>query len=104
MIVDHAGAEPVWRISLSDRPPPEWIRYFGCQPALTSACRPTLASFDRATILFTSDEAWVGAWMEQIHRWVNAANTAYLAARDQRRQDLFVIRGGEATDVGEITT
>jgi len=85
--VDNQGFQTVWRLSISERPSPEWIQSFGQQQDTTMLCRPALITFHRAGILFTSDSARLSAWVKYIDKWMRAANVAVAAAHEKRRQE-----------------
>ena len=87
MAVDNLGFQTVWRISISERPTPEWIQYFGQQQDATVLCKPTLVSFHRAGILFTSDAARLSTWVKYLDKWTRATNVAVAAAHEKRRQE-----------------
>ncbi len=46
MAVDNLGFQTVWRVSISERPTPEWIQHFGQQHDATMLCKPTLVQVD----------------------------------------------------------
>jgi len=85
--VDNLGFQTVWRISISERATPEWIQCFGQQQDATMLCKPTLVSFHRAGILFTSDAARLSTWVKYIDKWTRATNVAVAAAHEKRRQE-----------------
>jgi hypothetical protein len=87
MAVDNLGFQTVWRISISERPTPEWIQLFGQQQDATMLCKPTLVSFHRAGILFTSDAARLSTWVKYLDKWTRATNVAVAAAHERRRQE-----------------
>jgi len=85
--VDNLGFQTVWRISISERPSVEWIRCFGWQQEGTVSCKPTLVSFHRTGILFTSDAARLATWVKYIDKWTRATNVAVAAAHERNRQE-----------------
>jgi len=87
MAVDNLGFQTVWRVSISERPTPEWIQHFGQQHDATMLCKPTLVSFHRAGILFTSDAARLSTWVKYLDKWTRATNVSVAAAHEQRRQE-----------------
>ncbi len=87
MAVDNLGFQTVWRVSISERPTPEWIQHFGQQHDATMLCKPTLVSFHRAGILFTSDAARLSTWVKYLDKWTRATNVSVAAAHEKRRQE-----------------
>ena len=85
--VDNQGFQTVWRLSISERPSPEWIQCFGQQQETTMLCRPALVSFHRTGILFTTDSARLSTWVKYIDKWMRGANVTVAAAHERRRQE-----------------
>lgn len=87
MAVDNLGFQTVWRISINERPSPEWIQCFSQQQEGSALCSPVLVSFHQTGILFTSDSAGLSTWVKFIEKWTRAANAAVATAYELRRQE-----------------
>ena len=76
-----------WEAQLSAAPPPAWMECFKQSGEASSfastAPRPQRVTFDRATVVFDSDEAHVEQWIEAIDRWMALADARYAVALDE---------------------
>ncbi|PYN04572.1 MAG: hypothetical protein DME02_21455 [Candidatus Rokuibacteriota bacterium] len=76
-----------WEVQLSATPPPEWLEFFkqsGGPPASSAAApRPQRVTFDRASIVFKSDEDHVEQWIQAIDRWIAWAEARYAVSLDE---------------------
>jgi hypothetical protein len=75
-----------WEVQLSVAPPPEWLEFFkqsGDASATATAPRPQRVVFDRASVVFKSDEDHVEQWIEAIDKWIASAEARYVMSLDE---------------------
>jgi hypothetical protein len=75
-----------WEVQLSVAPPPEWLEFFkqsGDASATATAPRPQRVIFDRASVVFKSDEDHVEQWIEAIDKWIASAEARYVMSLDE---------------------
>jgi hypothetical protein len=61
-------------VALSATPSPAWRRVFQAPDEWTEPCHPSRITVKQRMLVFTSEEARVPRWMEQIDKWIAAAN------------------------------
>lgn len=75
-----------WEVQLSVAPPPEWLEFFkqaGDASAPATSPRPKRVIFDRASVVFKSDEDHVEQWIEAIDKWIASAEARYVMSLDE---------------------
>ncbi len=75
-----------WEVQLSVAPPPEWLEFFkqaGEASASATSPRPQRVIFDRASVVFKSDEDHVEQWIEAIDKWIASAEARYVMSLDE---------------------
>jgi len=75
-----------WEVQLSVAPPPEWLEFFkqaGEASAPATSPRPQRVIFDRASVVFKSDEDHVEQWIEAIDKWIASAEARYVMSLDE---------------------
>jgi hypothetical protein len=77
-----------WEVQLSATPPAEWLELFKLsdESARTPARR---VEFDRASLVFKSEEDQVAQWIESIDRRIAATNARHLTNLEQVRRERF---------------
>jgi hypothetical protein len=74
-------------VQLSTIPPPAWLEFFkqagGASASSATAPRPQRVTFDRASIVFKSDEDHVEQWIEAIDKWIAGAEARYVLSLDE---------------------
>ena len=68
------GSEYQLSVSLNAAPSREWRRVFQAPEEWTEPCHPSRITVKHRELIFTSEEARVRVWMEQIDKWIAAAN------------------------------
>ena len=68
------GSEYELNVTLNATPSPEWRRVFQAPDEWSEPCHPSRITVKGQTMIFTSEEARVKVWMEQIDKWIAAAN------------------------------
>ena len=75
-----------WEVGLSAVPSPAWLEFFkqsGEAPSFSASPRPQRVTFDRASVVFKSDEDHVEQWIEAIDEWIAAAEARYVMSLDE---------------------
>jgi hypothetical protein len=77
-----------WEVQLSATPPPAWLEFFkqsggASTSSATAAPRPQRVTFDRASVVFKSDEDHVEQWIEAIDKWIAWAEARYVMSLDE---------------------
>ena len=90
-----------WEVELSAVPSREWLEFFkkaGAASATSapSSLQPGRVTFDRASIVFKSDEHHVEAWIESLDTWIAAAGARYLMSLDEADRERSVRLEAEA--------
>ena len=68
------GSEYELNVTLNATPSPEWRRVFQAPEEWSEPCHPSRITVKGQMLIFTSEEARVRVWMEQIDKWIAAAN------------------------------
>jgi hypothetical protein len=68
------GSQYELSVTLNAPPSPEWRRVFQAPDEWSEPCHPSRITVKGQTMIFTSEEARVKVWMEQIDKWIAAAN------------------------------
>ncbi len=68
------GAEYDLSVTLNATPSPTWRRLFQAPEEWKEPCHPSRITVKQRMLIFTSEEARVRLWMEQIDQWMAAAN------------------------------
>jgi len=89
-----------WEVQLSAAPPPEWLQFFkqsgGASVSSSTAPRPQRVIFDRASVVFKSDEDHVEQWIEAIDKWIAAAEARYVLSLDEASRQRSIRLDDEA--------
>ncbi len=89
-----------WEVQLSAAPPPEWLQFFkqsgGASVSSGTAPRPQRVIFDRASVVFKSDEDHVEQWIEAIDKWIAAAEARYVLSLDEASRQRSIRLDDEA--------
>jgi hypothetical protein len=68
------GSEYELSVALDATPSPEWRRFFQAPDEWSEPCHPSRITVKHRMLIFTSEEARIRVWMEQIDKWIAAAN------------------------------
>jgi hypothetical protein len=68
------GSEYELSVTLNATPSPEWRRIFQAPDEWSEPCHPSRITVKHRMLIFTSEEARVRVWIEQIDKWIAAAN------------------------------
>ena len=68
------GSEYELSVALSGTPSPGWRRAFEAPDEWSEPCHPSRITVKNRMLIFKSEEARVRQWMEQIDKWIAAAN------------------------------
>ena len=89
-----------WEVQLSATPPPAWLEFFkqagGASISSATAPRSQRVTFDRASIVFKSDEDHVEQWIEAIDRWIARAEARYVMSLDEASRQRSIRLDDEA--------
>lgn len=89
-----------WEVQLSATPPPAWLEFFkqsvGAAASSATAPRPQRVTFDRASIVFKSDEDHVEQWIEAIDKWIASAEARYVMSLDEASRQRSIRLDDEA--------
>jgi len=87
-------------VQLSATPPPAWLEFFkqagGASASSATAPRPQRVTFDRASIVFKSDEDHVEQWIEAIDKWIAWAEARYVMSLDEASRQRSIRLDDEA--------
>jgi hypothetical protein len=61
-------------VALNATPSPAWRRVFEAPEEWTEPCHPSRITVKQRMLIFASEEARVRVWIEQIDKWIVAAN------------------------------
>jgi len=86
------GSEYELTVALNATPSPEWRRAFEAPDEWSEPCHPSRITVKNRTLIFKSEEARVRKWMEQIDKWIAAANRERAAVATSARA------GGDGDD------
>lgn len=68
------GSEYELSVALNAIPSPAWRRVFQAPDEWKEPCHPSRITVRHRMLIFASEEARVPLWMEQIDKWIDAAN------------------------------
>ena len=68
------GSECELSVTLTATPSPEWRRACQAPAEWSGPCHPSRITVKHRMLIFKSEEARVRLWMEQIDKWIAAAN------------------------------
>jgi hypothetical protein len=68
------GSEYELSVTLNATPSLEWRRVFQAPDEWSEPCHPSRITVKQRMLIFTSEEARIRVWMEQIDKWIAAAN------------------------------
>ncbi len=68
------GSEYQLSVTLNATPSHEWRRLFQAPDEWSEPCHPSRITVKNRALIFTSEEARIRVWMEQIDKWIVAAN------------------------------
>jgi hypothetical protein len=75
-----------WEVQLSATPPGPWLEVF---KEFSARVLPQRVEFDRAAVVFRSDEAQVAHWIESLDKWIASTNARYLMTLEQTWRERF---------------
>src|SRR5688572_22723906 len=88
-----------WEVQLSASPTREWLQFFKMVPnEAAGAPSAQRLVFDRASVVFKSNETRVVAWIESIDRWFAWTDARYLASLDEAGRARSMRLEAEATE------
>ncbi|MGH2668398.1 MAG: hypothetical protein ACRDH5_04635 [bacterium] len=76
-----------WEVQLSATPSREWRELLKTSGDSSSTVVPRRLEFDRACVVFQSDEANVRPWIESIDKWIASTNARHRASVEQVRRE-----------------
>jgi hypothetical protein len=78
-----------WEVQLSAVPTPEWLKLFKIsgEPSTPRAESPQRVVFDRASVVFRSDEDHVEQWIESLDRWIAWTEARYTMSLDEASRE-----------------
>ena len=80
-----------WEVQLSAAPPPAWLEFFKqsreASASSASSPRPDRVTFDRAAVVFKSDEDHVEQWIEALDKWIAWAESRYALSLDEASRE-----------------
>ena len=89
-----------WEVQLSATPPPAWLEFFkqagGASASSATAPRPQRVTFDRASIVFKSDEDPVEQRIEAVDKWIAWAEARYVMSLDEASRQRSIRLDDEA--------
>ena len=62
------------RVALNATPSPAWRRLFQAPDEWTEPCHPSRITVQHRELIFSTEEARVPVWINQIDKWIAAAN------------------------------
>lgn len=71
------GSEYHLSVALNSTPSPGWRRAFQSPDEWKEPCHPSRITVKNRVLIFTSEEVRVQLWIEQIDKWIVAANQKY---------------------------
>ena len=86
------GSEYELSVALNATPSPGWRRAFEAPDEWSEPCHPSRITVKNRMLIFKSEEARVRQWMEQIDKWIAAAN------RERAARATPAIARGDADD------
>ncbi len=88
-----------WEVQLSATPTREWLEFFKKVPSEPhGAPSSQRLVFDRASVVFKSDEDHVVVWIESIDRWCAWTEARYLVSLDEASRARSVRLDAEAKE------
>ena len=76
-----------WEVQLSATPSREWRDLFKTSGESSSTVVPRRLEFDRACVVFQSDEDHVKPWIESIDKWIASTNARRRVSVEQVRRE-----------------
>ena len=76
-----------WEVQLSATPSREWRDLFKTSGESSSTIVPRRLEFDRAGVVFQSDEDHVKPWIESIDKWIASTNARHRISVEQIRRE-----------------
>ena len=76
-----------WEAQLSGTPSREWRDFFKTSGESSSTIVPRRLEFDRACVVFQSDEDHVKPWIESIDRWIASTNARLRISVEQLQRE-----------------
>jgi hypothetical protein len=101
--IDVRGSVYELSVALNANPSPAWRRLFQAPEEWTEPCHPSRITVKQRALVFSSEEARVPVWIQQIDKWIAAANLKHAemvgsAAPPAETADARERRLREATD------
>jgi hypothetical protein len=72
--IDVRGSVYELSVALNATPSPAWRRLFQAPDEWTEPCHPSRITVKQRSLIFSSEEARVPVWIQQIDKWIAAAN------------------------------
>jgi hypothetical protein len=76
-----------WEVQISGIPSREWRELFRTLRDASSTVAPRRLEFDRACVVFPSDEDHVKPWIEAIDRWFGGINEKRRTSLERERRE-----------------
>ena len=76
-----------WEVQLSAIPSQEWLDLFRVSGEVSKTAAPQRVDFDRAGVVFKSDEDHVEHWIASIDKWIASTNARYLLSLERVRRE-----------------
>ena len=76
-----------WEVQISGIPSREWRELFKTIGDSSSTVVPRRLEFDRACVVFPSDEDHVKPWIEAIDKWFASVNAKHRAGLERERRE-----------------
>ena len=76
-----------WEVQLRATPSREWRDLFKTSGESSSTIVPRRLEFDRAGVVFQSDEDHVKPWIESIDKWIASTNARHRIGVEQVRRE-----------------
>ena len=76
-----------WEVQISSTPSREWRELFKTVGEPSNVVVPRRLEFDRACVVFQSDEDHVKTWIESIDKWFASTNARHRISLDRERRE-----------------
>jgi len=76
-----------WEVQINATPSREWRELFKTVGEFSTTVVPRRLEFDRACVVFQSDEEHVKPWIESIDKWFASTNAKHRAGLERERRE-----------------